>query len=569
MRGRRLTWLIVLAAILIGAGLLLVSVPWLRSLLPHPRLVEAWLNYLVVDLDIGRWGPVATLLLVGLIELVWAVSLGRRSGAFERQWKRLERVHARELEVSNQKLALFEEQKRLLRAELELHQDLIREERARLWSEFEDLQRNSGLLPQGEEVHQRPGGTLLHSRLVSSEVPQLTPDVSGQWRQVISQLERIEVVDSVTKSDLQSPLESQQRTDELLRLGAACYYLGQYERAISHYNKAVDLAPNDPQLLINRAVVNHALGRTQPAIRDLDQALSLNGNPWAFLYRGLIRHQQGDLKRALEDLSRTIRLDAESAEAYYRRGLVHAELGEYDLAFEDQNRALALEPEHAGGLTARGVARAALGEASLALEDLNQGCVLAPDSHQAFFHRGCVRQWLGMYQEALADFGRVIELGSASGQVYLARADTYTALGNHWQAISDYSRAIELQPKNATAHHGRGMARAAMNDYQQAIQDFNRAVELDGGLAECVANRGAAHEQLGEHLQAIEDLDRALELAPDLALAYYHRGLAYGSVGDYDKASRDLNRAAELDPTFELKHEVEANKQSVEGDGLE
>jgi tetratricopeptide (TPR) repeat protein len=563
MRGRRLTWLIVLAAVLIVVVLLVISVPWLRSFLPHPRLIEAWFNYLILDLDIRRWGPVATLLLVGLVELVWAVSLGRKSGSFERQWKRLERVQARELEVSNQRIALLKEEKRLLRAELELHQDLIHEERAWLWSEFEDLQRTSGLLQEGQGTSQGPGGALLYSRLVSSEVPPLPAGVSGQWRQIIAQLERIEVVDSVTKSDLQSPVEVQKRTDELLRLGAACYYLGQYERAVAHYNKAVDLAPDDAQLLTNRAVVNHALGRSQPAVRDLDRVLSLGDNAWAFLYRGLIRQQQGDLKRGVEDLGRAIQLKPGLAEAYYHRGLLHAELGEYDRAFEDQNRALELEPEHPGALTARGMARAARGEAEQALDDLNQGCMLAPESHQAYFHRGLVRQWLGMHNEALTDFGRVVDRGFGSGPVYLARGDTYCAVGKYWQAISDYSRAIEFQPKNAAAYHARASARSEMHDYQQAIEDFGRALELDPALAAALASRGAAYEQLGEHERAIEDLNRALELAPDLATAYYTRGLAYGSIGDYDKASRDLNRASELDPSLQPKNGAASNEQKA------
>jgi tetratricopeptide (TPR) repeat protein len=566
MRRRSLTWLIIVVAVLTAIGLAVAYVPWLRSWLPHPRLIEAWFNYLVFDLDIRRWGPIAILLLIALIELLWAISLGRKSGSFERQWKRLERVHARELEASNQRIALLKEEKQLLRAELELHQDLIREERARLWSEFDDLQRSSALVVDGRGRPQEPGDALLHSRLVTSKGPQLPPALSSEWRQIIAQLERIEVVESVTNRASQNMVEVPQRIEELMRLGTACYYLGQYERALAHYNKAVDLAPDDPQLLTNRAVVNQALGRSQPALRDLDRALSLHENAWASLYRGLVRQQQGDPKRALEDLTRAIELKPGFAEAHYRRGLLYGELGEYDSALEDQNRVLALEPEHAGALTARGVARAARGEAEPALEDLDEGCRLAPESHQAYFQRGLVRQWLGLHSEALVDFGRVIDLGSDSGPVYLARGESYAAVGKHWQAVSDYSRAIELQPKNPAAYHARAMARAEMHEYQQAIEDFGRALELDPTLAAALANRGAAHEKLGEYERAIQDLNRALALVPDLAFAYYTRGLAYGSMGDYDKASRDLNRAGELDPTLQPQNEAARNEQAAGGE---
>ncbi|MGD8794229.1 MAG: tetratricopeptide repeat protein [Anaerolineae bacterium] len=546
-------WRLLLVLAVIAAVVILAVIFWprLSPWLPHPRLVSAWFDYLIVDLNIGRWGPVATLLLVGVIELVWALNLGRRSGSYERQWDRLERLHARELEVLNQEVSLLKEERRALRAELELREDLIREEKVRLWASFEDLQRKSGLFRRwvggdGGDM----GAGVLQSQSVLFQGPDMSSEIRGQWRETISQLERIEMITSVTVRRTQSALQVQQRADELMRLGMACYYLGQYERALVHYNKAVELIPNDPKALISRAVVHHDLSRHQPALQDLDRALKLGENPWAYLYRGLIREGQGEEKRALEDYTRAIRLNSEFLEGYYHRGLLLSKLEEYDKAFQDQNRVLELDSEHAGAHTARGVARAALGDSQWALNDLDQGCALAPQSAQAFFDRGCVRQSLGMQDEALADFQYIIELEPDFAPAYMARGDAYAALEEHWQAINDYNRTIELQPKNAAAYYARGLARAATREYRRAIEDYERALELDPGFAVALANRGAAYEKVGEYSQAIRDLDQAITLDPDLAIAYYNRGLAYGSIGEYDKASRDLNRAVELDPSL-------------------
>ena len=106
MQKRGWTLLIILACVAAVVVLAIIFWPWLSRWLPRPELVEAWIGYLVVDLNIGRWGPVATLLLVAIIELVWALNLGRKSGAFERQWSRMERLQVRELEVLNQEIAI-------------------------------------------------------------------------------------------------------------------------------------------------------------------------------------------------------------------------------------------------------------------------------------------------------------------------------------------------------------------------------------------------------------------------------------------------------------------------------
>ena len=210
---RKLGWrlLIVLVCIAALVAAVIGFWPWLSRWLPHRLLIEAWISYLTVDLNIGQWGPVAILLLVGVIELVWALNLGRRSGALERQMNRLERLHTRESDVQIQEFALLKDERRVLQSELDLREGLIREEKARLWAEFEDLQRASGL-PLG--------------KLIVLDAPEPPPEARGEWRQSIAQLERIEMVSSVTLHKGQGALKLQQRADELRRLGNAWFSLG-------------------------------------------------------------------------------------------------------------------------------------------------------------------------------------------------------------------------------------------------------------------------------------------------------------------------------------------------------
>jgi tetratricopeptide (TPR) repeat protein len=539
------SWLILLIILIVIAGLAIAAVvfwPWLSSWLGGPEYVDAWVGYITGSVSsIGEQGSgllgwaVLVLLLVGLIELVWALTLGRRSGAFDRQWKRLERLHGREVGLLNQEISLLKEERRALRAELELRESLINEQRTRLWAGFEDLQRSSGL-PR--------------SNLIVLDAPELPSNLRAEWRRSISELERIEMATSTSVRKGQSTMQLQQRAEELLRLGTACYYLGQYERALAHYGRAIELVPNDSQALINHSVVNHALRRHQPALQDLEMALKLEETAWAYLYRGMIRESLGEDNRAMEDFTKALRLDSNFVEGYYRRGLLYSKQGEHEKSFQDQNKVLELDENHAGAYTARGVARAALGDSQWALNDLDKGCTLAPQWHEGFYHRGRVRHQLEMYDEALADYARAIELNQTFAQVFMARGKTHGALGEHWQAVADFGQVIELEPKNAEAHYARGVARSAMREYRRAIEDFERALELDPGMAVALADRGAAYEKLGEYANAIRDLDRAIALDPNLAIAYYNRGLAYGSKGEYDRASRDLDKAVKLDPSL-------------------
>jgi tetratricopeptide (TPR) repeat protein len=531
---------LVLVVSLVLVALAILFRPWLRPLLPHAGLVKAWFRYLVDDLQIERVGPVAILLLVALIELGWVLVLGRRSGLSERQLQRLQRRHDREIAVLNQEIVQLQQGQSSLRAELELRRDLIREERVRLWARFEELLRASGLsLSIGP-----PEST--------ATVP---ANLRGEWRQIITQLERIEMVGSLAARDQQDLHDAQERAEELRRLGMACYQLGQYERALTHYSRAIDLLPKDSGALISRAVVNYALGRNSRALQDLERALREGESAWAHFYRGLIHRHLGQEDLALEDFTQSLQLEVGLVAAYHHRGLVYAAMGEYEQALADQNEVLALDSTHAGAYTARGVAVAALGKPQQAMSDLDRGCALSPTREKAFYFRGQVWNQLEMHHMALADFTRAIELSPESTLAYMARGDTYLAMDEQRKAIADYSQFIELRSGAADGYFARGKARAATEEYELAIRDFDRALELDPGMAAILTERGAAHARMGETDLAIGDLDRAIALDANLGTAYYIRGLAYGSRGEYDRASQDLNKAAELDPSLNIHAE--------------
>ena len=535
MRKRRSAWLIVLAVLLVLGIVAALTWSWWSRLLPSSDYVKAWINHLTVTLEIGGWGPVVVLSIVAVVELLMAFGLQRRSGAFERHLDRLDRLHTNEVKNLEGLIALSKEEQHAFQAELELRDDLIREERDELWVRLDQL-RQEDAWPD--------------LRRITPAVPDLSPHLRGEMRQILAKLERIETVTSASVRRGQNTDQIRQRADEMARMAGFSYYLGQNERALTHYNKAISLAAGDSEAVIGRAVVSCALGQHQAALQDLERALKLGEEPRIYLYRGLCREHLGEDKRAMEDYARTIRLDPSYVEAYYRRGLLYARQGDYAKALQDQNKVLELDSRHAGAYIARGVARVAHGDPPGALADLDRACVLTPQRYEAFYQRGLARRQVDMVGEALVDLSQAIELAPTFAPAYAARGEIYLMIDNQALAIADYDRAVELQPQSAPIYSARGMARAAGRDYLEAIEDFNRALEIDPALAVALAHRGAAYEKLGDNAQAIRDLDRSLVLDPDLAFAYYSRGMAYGNRGDYDRAGHDLNKAMELDPSL-------------------
>ena len=84
--------------------------------------------------------------------------------------------------------------------------------------------------------------------------------------------------------------------------------LGQHQRAIEDYDKAIELGPTANRYG-NRGLSYHALGQYQRAIQDYDHAIKLNPDyAYAYCNRGMAYMDLRQLERAIQDCDQGIKL---------------------------------------------------------------------------------------------------------------------------------------------------------------------------------------------------------------------------------------------------------------------
>ena len=84
--------------------------------------------------------------------------------------------------------------------------------------------------------------------------------------------------------------------------GISAYRKGDYQEAISAYDKALALRPNDASRHNNRGASHHKLGRYEEAIADYDKAIALNPNSGRYWRnRRLSKRALGDIDGAIRD----------------------------------------------------------------------------------------------------------------------------------------------------------------------------------------------------------------------------------------------------------------------------
>jgi tetratricopeptide (TPR) repeat protein len=122
--------------------------------------------------------------------------------------------------------------------------------------------------------------------------------------------------------------------------------MAQYEKAISDFGKTIALSElYKPYALNNRADAKRRLKKYEEALKDVNESIGLDSlNSWAYMNRGLIYADMGNLDTAMDNLNRSVEINSQLANPYFHRGNLHLQLKQYDKAITDYNKLQELDP---------------------------------------------------------------------------------------------------------------------------------------------------------------------------------------------------------------------------------
>jgi tetratricopeptide (TPR) repeat protein len=129
----------------------------------------------------------------------------------------------------------------------------------------------------------------------------------------------------------------------LVQAGQAWLLAGEMERAYAVQTTALERAPADPELLVDRAVTLATAKNYGDALFDLNRALELApGRPDILIYRASARRYLGDIEAALTDVERALAHDPDNPEGLLERGNLRRLKNDLDGARDDWQRAATL-----------------------------------------------------------------------------------------------------------------------------------------------------------------------------------------------------------------------------------
>jgi tetratricopeptide (TPR) repeat protein len=233
------------------------------------------------------------------------------------------------------------------------------------------------------------------------------------------------------------------------------------------------------------------------------------GNPLRHDAVAMLYLQDGRPAEAAAEWRESIRLNPDSAPAYYNLGLALSMQRQFDAAMRAFQEAIRIDPGHADALNNLGAMRQLAGRLDEAVKYYRQALALRPENAEARSNLGRVLLTEGQERAAAAEFRQALvqkpDLPSALASLaWVMATSSEPGLRNPEEAVRLAERAASLSPTpDVTTLDALAAAYAGVGRFSQAVATARAALE-----AAVQAGSQAGADQIRKRLTAYE---RALQ----------------------------------------------------------
>lgn len=340
---------------------------------------------------------------------------------------------------------------------------------------------------------------------------------------------------------------------------------GVYDKALEACEQALALEPESPDLWAMHSNVLLQSQTYPDAIASADRALFFDEeHSQAFTYRCMAYSALDNPELALDSCNEALRVngywgDTSPALAWLYRGVVLSQTGQLEPAAIALERTLLLEPEYSLALAYQCQVQIDLGQLSNALESCEQAIAGNDDwgnesAALAYAALGRAYVQLSDYDAAIAAYDQAISIDANDPVVWAAQGQVLRQLHRAEEALTSFTRATALDETYTLAHLGRCAALNRLAQYEAALEACDQALQGDGrwgelGIAEAFDQRGVALTGTGAYEAALAAVNRAIGIRPNYAEAHNHRAAIFWYLERYDLALATNQTALELDPS--------------------
>lgn len=277
-------------------------------------------------------------------------------------------------------------------------------------------------------------------------------------------------------------------------------------------------APNNPELLYNRANVLFEKEEYEASISDLEHAMSLDSlNP---KYYHLLADNYMDYFRSRQ-------------------------------ALDVMEKASRLFPERIPTLLKLSEMQMILGLNDNSIFTVNEILRQDPQNNEAYFMLGMNFRSMGEIERAINSFQTAVENDPEMIDAWIILGELHERNGSS-DPLKYYDNALRIEPKNSQVLHSKAFYLQNKEDISGALELYREININEPQYTDAYLNAGILYMKIDSFEQAFEQMNILIGIEPQNPLAYYYRGLIHKAYGNYEAAKIDLQNSVNLAADFDV-----------------
>lgn len=299
---------------------------------------------------------------------------------------------------------------------------------------------------------------------------------------------------------------------------------------------------------LDRAIALHQRNRTAEARPLYEKVLKARpSDPDANHLLGLIDQSDGNLKLALERITKARALDPKNAVLLNNLGGLYRDLGQTDEAIKAFEAGLAVDGRVPALHNNLGVAYQQAGRHEEAIASFEKALVRNPNYAEAHNNLGLSLLKCDRPDEAVKAFEKALSIAPNYANALGNLGAAFVKLDKHGSAVRAFRSALEYGPV-AGLYDNLGTSLSMLDRFEEALDAHNQALRLEPQNADYLAHRASVFISLSRAEEARDSIEQALRLDDRLAQAHYLNGLLLGQNGDRKGAVGAFQTALGIDP---------------------
>lgn len=263
---------------------------------------------------------------------------------------------------------------------------------------------------------------------------------------------------------------------------------GQYQNAISDYNKAIKFAGNDKSNLsiayIRKGLAQEQLNQVEAALQSINKGIEIKPSSYrGYMERASVLRRLNRDAEAISDYKKSIELNNVAGQQQMNKNFVWARISEIHADNENWQKSIEAANKSLDGSVQIELALLSKARSYAGMEQY-KNCVQActkvldqnPKSKLALSIRGTAYGDLKEYQKALADFEEWISVAPNDPHAFVKRAGIHRKMNNLKAAKSDIYKAFRLEADFYEAYLEKAKLKLAEKKYPEALDSINKAI---------------------------------------------------------------------------------------------